>query len=129
MSVPGRNGQNDKNGLELAWQISLPVLRKLSAELDASNGALARQDLQSFEKHVAAQEEICNLLLEAGVLSTSSVPVRQALQRLDHQKRVYSALLRRARTWVQVLLTIHQSRAGYSEDGSLLSGSTWSSEA
>jgi len=128
MSVSGRNRQNDSNALEPAWQTSLPVLRKLSAEIDASNDALARQDLKAFEKHVVAQEEICSLLLEAGALSASSVPVREAVKKLDHQKRVYSALLRRAKTWVQVLLTIHQSRAGYSEDGSLLSGSTWSSE-
>lgn len=128
MSVPGRNRQNDTNALEPAWQTSLPVLRKLSAEIDASNDALARQDLKAFEKHVVAQEEICNILLEAGALSASSVPVREAVQKLDHQKRVYSALLRRAKTWVQVLITVHQSRADYSSESVLLPGSTWSSE-
>jgi hypothetical protein len=128
MSVPGGNRQNDTNGLEPAWQTSLPVLRKLSAEIDASNDALARQDLKAFEKHVVAQEEICSILLEAGALSASSVPVRDAVKELDHQKRVYSALLRRAKTWVQVLITVHQSRADYSSESALLSGSTWSSE-
>jgi hypothetical protein len=128
MSVPGRNRQNDTSASEPAWQASLPVLRKLSAEIGASNDALARQDLKAFEKHVVAQEEICCLLLEAGALSDSSVPVREAVKTLDHQKRVYSALLRRAKTWVQVLITVHQSRADYSSESALLPGSTWSSE-
>ena len=128
MSVPGRNKQNDTNALEPAWQTSLPVLRKLSAEIDASNDALARQDLKAFEKHVVAQEEICNILLESGALSPSPLPVREAVKKLDHQRRVYSALLRRAKNWVQVLITVHQSRADYSSENVLLPGSTWSSE-
>jgi hypothetical protein len=121
-----------KNTDQTPWQLALPVLRKLSAELDAGIAALARRDLKTFEKHVAAQQELCDVLLETGIVFS---PVttrieREALQSLDHQKRVYSALLRRERTFSQVLLTLHQSRNGYSPDGMLAStGSTWSSEA
>ena len=111
------------------WHVVLPVLRKLSAEIAAGNAALARQDLKAFEKHVAAQDEICDLLQQRGVLAAPASG-RDFILQLDRQKRVYEALLRRARNFAQVLLTLHQSRGGYTADGSLpLSGSTWSSEA
>jgi hypothetical protein len=122
-------GKKD-SAVETPWQVALPVLRNLSAALDAGNEALARQDLKSFEEHVAVQVQICDALVEAGVLSNPAGPARETLQRLDHQKRVYSALLRRARTYAQVLLTLYHSREGYSSDSPTpLPASTWSSEA
>jgi hypothetical protein len=131
------------NPVETPWQITLPVLRQLSAELKAGTGALARQDLKDFEKHVAAQGELCDILQATSFFSNKSDKSQtprlaftrpsnvewEAVQELDHQRRVYAALLRRAKAFVEILLTFQHSSSGYSADGRLpLNRSTWSSE-
>jgi len=135
------------NDAQTPWQIALPVLRRLSATLDASTRALARHDLKELEKHVAAQEELCALLLATGYFTVSAGPthgpagrkvvpsappaqVRQIARRIDQQTRVYAALLHRARRVVEVVLAFHESSRGYSPKGRvpLEASSTWSSE-
>ena len=128
-----------------AWQTVLPVLRELSAELDAGIRALAREDLNEFEKHVAAQEKICDLLLATKLFtdpagarfrSPSAMPAEQAARAaqetaktLDHQKRVFAALIARARRYGEILLAAHRSHRGYTASGPLpLEGQTWSRE-
>lgn len=123
------------------WEITLPVLRRLSAELDAGTMALARNDLKNFEKHVAEQGKLCDLLVEANLISdpgcAQSMPrssespaaVKELQRGLDHKKRVYAAMIERVQRFVRIMLAVHQSRRGYTfEEGVPLDSSTWSSK-
>jgi hypothetical protein len=128
-----------------SWQEVLPVLRQLSAELDGGIRALAHEDLDQFEKHVAAQGKICDLLLQTNlfapsnatpkraaiVISTRKTPaaVHEIAAHIDHQTRVFQSLLTRGKRFVEIMLAFQQSYRGYSAKGPLpLEGNTWSSE-
>lgn len=124
--------------LTSAEQSILPVLQRLSTQIDHGIDALVRQDLEGFERCVAEQSETCELLQSSTMLGTNapemlnkghSAAVTQAARHLEHQKRVYAALLVRSMRSVQTVLGLYQSCIGYSAQGTLpLEGSTWSSE-
>jgi hypothetical protein len=130
------------------WAATLPVLRQLSSEIAAGNRALARDDYKGFEKSVATQGELCNLLIQTKLFTVpasdegaagrvpakpAKSPVPEAIQRvlgdLAQQKRLYCALLERAKRYTRILLSVCRSQRGYLPDGSVpVEGSTWSSE-
>jgi hypothetical protein len=136
------------------WTATLPTLRRLSSEIDAGIRALAREDLAEFEKRVAAQGEICDLLIQTKLFtvppgypaqarrlpanaSSPSQPdkspattiLKDVVRDLAQQSRLYSALLRRAKRYTHILLSVYRSRLGYLADGSVpTEGTTWSSE-
>jgi hypothetical protein len=136
------------------WAATLPVLRQLSSELDAGIRALARDDFKEFEKHVATQGELCDLLIQTKLFTvpdtyepaanrslamfpspvksvTASFPAafHRLVSDLAEKNRLYSALLERAKRYTRILLTLYHSRHGYMPDGSPnLYNRTWSSE-
>jgi len=136
---------NDSIAETPSWQEMLPVLRQLSAELDGGIRALAHEDLNKFEKHVAAQGKICDLLLQTSLftapasgtkptalaISAKKAPaaVQQIAANIDHQRRVFNSLLARGKRFVEIMLAFQRSHQGYSAKGPLpLEGNTWSSE-
>jgi len=139
----GNMEQNRNNEHTPQGRLALPLLLRLSAELDGGIRALARHDLQEFEKSVVAQSEICERLLNTDLFtshgnqqsatpspgSVSNCAVAEIGKQIEDQKRVYAALIRRSQRFVHTMLALHQSCRGYSAGGSVpLEASTWSGE-
>jgi hypothetical protein len=140
-----------------AWGESLAALRSLSAEVNAGLLALAENDIQQFETHIAAQQKICDSLrgsrfLDAAKLRALAADLRKAATtlpespnplltpaermleiqgRLAQLNRVYATVVVRAQKIFDVLLSLHRgTRQGYSRDGKMIiDDHTWSCEA
>lgn len=130
---------DNRNSTEpTSWQFALPVLVRLTSELEAASEALVRHDLKEFERLVARQGDLCELLQRTGLFGdrheVRQVPVPAAAREVMHairaQNRIYAALHRRTERFVQAVLAFHQSARGYTPKGRVpLEASTWSSEA
>ena len=91
----------------------LIVVQSLSEELACATVAIARNDIEALDKHIAAQQTICAQLLslatsrqqlQANPVAWSSVTC--VLRTLIHNNMVYSALLAASGRSHQVVLAL-----------------------
>lgn len=125
----------------------LAQVQALSREIASALSAIEKNDLRQFEKHVAAQEAICNsvspaqkLLPPAPAGSGSGVEldpdrrlsgeIRQAHESLAQLNRVYAAVLKRAEKTLGLVAAIYRAHGqGYDRSPSpIAKHHTWSCE-
>jgi hypothetical protein len=97
----------------------LTSIRSLGEELAYATAAIARNDIEALEKHIASQQELCNQLLSLDkfidyLRETPAAwsSVKEALRTLMRNNQVYSRLLTHSGRSHQVLLTLCKAYKG-----------------
>jgi hypothetical protein len=91
----------------------LITVRSLSKELASATAAIARNDIEALESHIASQQKLCDQLLSLNkpghplrVDSVAWPSLADALQTLFRNNQIYSKLLTASGRANQVLLTL-----------------------
>jgi hypothetical protein len=97
----------------------LTSIRSLSDELACATAAIARNDIEALENHIASQQELCDQLLSLDKFRhylretpTAWSSLREALRTLIRNNQVYSKLLTHSGRSHQVLLTLCKTYKG-----------------
>jgi len=123
----------------------LAQARALYHEIASAISAIEKNDLSQLERHVAAQEVLCNRLSLANRLPAQaeangtqepdqslhlSREIRQAHMALAQLNRVYKAVLKRATKTVGLIGAIYRAHGqGYDRSPAPAKHQTWSCEA